>query len=238
MKPGSESWWKWTNHWPNLVTGVTVIMFPAPPKHTTPTHLCRQLCPSIGCVRSVPRPQVNGPLGDELAVLPQGDPAVAWLIPHGEVEEEEDGPGCGGDEAAITEVPQGHTGHGVRASICRGRGLVTWRILKKHLTTWSVSWSSTEKYKQHKTNLSGNSTFSEAALRSNNTLVMYCWRSWTRDNITPGPAWLILLYWWIINPTGVFCARFIFVRWTCHSFTANWRHPHPHQHRHGLQVKS
>lgn len=47
----------------------------------------------------------------------QGGPAVAGLRPQREVEEEEDGPGRRGDEAAITEVPQRDTGHGGRASI-------------------------------------------------------------------------------------------------------------------------
>lgn len=42
---------------------------------------------------------------------------MAGLRPQREVEEEEDGPGCRGDEATITEVPQRHTGHGGRASI-------------------------------------------------------------------------------------------------------------------------
>lgn len=42
---------------------------------------------------------------------------MAGLRPQREVEDEEDGPGRRGDEAAITEVPQRHTGHGGRASI-------------------------------------------------------------------------------------------------------------------------
>lgn len=46
-----------------------------------------------------------------------GGPAMAGLRPQREVEDEEDGPGRRGDKAAITEVPQRHTGHGGRASI-------------------------------------------------------------------------------------------------------------------------
>lgn len=39
------------------------------------------------------------------------------LSPQREVEEQEEGPGGRGDEAAVTEVPQRDTGHGGRASI-------------------------------------------------------------------------------------------------------------------------
>lgn len=47
----------------------------------------------------------------------QGGPALAGVRTKREVEEEEDGPGRRGDEAAITEVPQRDTGHDGRASI-------------------------------------------------------------------------------------------------------------------------
>lgn len=55
-------------------------------------------------------------LCDWTSVVQRG-PALARICSLGEVEEEEDGPGCRGNEAAIAEVPERHTGHGGRASI-------------------------------------------------------------------------------------------------------------------------
>lgn len=81
------------------------------------THLWRQICSLIGWPELLPSPVPGQILGDRLAAVLDGSPTVARLRPQVKVEEEEDGPCDRGDEAAITEVPQCHTGHGGRASI-------------------------------------------------------------------------------------------------------------------------
>lgn len=95
------------------------------------THLWRQLCSQIGWLELLPCPVPGQTLGDWLTAVLDGSSTVARLRPQVKVEEEEDGPCDRGDEAAITEVPQCHTGHGGRASIAlhytaaeggRGRG--------------------------------------------------------------------------------------------------------------------
>lgn len=55
-------------------------------------------------------------LCEGMAVVQRG-PAASRICSLGEVDEEEDGPRCRGNEAAIAEVPERHTGHGGRTSI-------------------------------------------------------------------------------------------------------------------------
>lgn len=81
------------------------------------THFWRQLCTPIGWLELLPCPVPGQTLGDWLAAVLDGSPTVARLRPQVKVEEQEDGPCDRGDEAAITEVPQCHTGHGGRANI-------------------------------------------------------------------------------------------------------------------------
>lgn len=50
-------------------------------------------------------------LCDWMAVVHWG-PVMARICSLGVVEEEEDGPSCRGNKAAIAEVPERHTGHG------------------------------------------------------------------------------------------------------------------------------